>query len=283
MWFFRRIQTFFNSLSDAHQAVNTIVGVVVVAAGGWVVIDQFIKQLDISQQIAIGIVLLGLVVIFIIAFITWWRKHDVDNLPNYLSQLDEMLRGYVNNLDIGSLDAKDLSLCSIDLGELWHIDVNNLYRMLQQKDKIRIQKYSISASNQFSKMIDPKDRSNSTLKQLLASSGIMNYHGVGLDRIRETENYRVLFTKIKNLQRLVPSAETNIKVNEYWNWSDALYSVLLSYRLIMDKPEILDLLPAGEKASTKYIGRQIESSTATIISSVRESLDKARHRNIKES
>lgn len=278
---FKSVREFFNSLSDAQQAITTIVGVVVMATAGWATALHWLQSLDVFQKIFYSIAMMGLLFIFIIAFITWWRKHDVDNIPNYLCQLDEIVRDYVNNLKPETLNMDDLTLCTKDLGELWHINVNGMIEAFNQKDRIRISKFSSSASNQFTKMIDPKDRSNSALKNLLAASGIMDYHGVGLDVIKKTEKYQKLFAKVKRLQLIVPSAETSIKINEYLKWADGLYSILLGYRLIMDKPEVLDLLPAGERASTSYVGREIEGSTANIISAVRESLDKTKQRTAK--
>ncbi len=273
---FKPIREFFNALSDAQQAVITIVGVVAMIAAGWATVIAWFDDLSPASIFWYSIAVACLILIFIVASITWWRKHDIDNLPNYLCQLDAMVRDYVNNLAPDKANPDDWANCTRDLGELWHIDVRNLATAVQQQDKIRIKKMSFSTSSMFSNMTDPKERSSTTLKSLLTASGIMNFHCVGLDVVKKTDNYQRLFTKIKNLQRIAPSAEVNIKINEYFNWSDGLYSMLLGYRLIYDKPELLSLLPIGEKASVSYAGRQIEGSVATLISAVRESLDKAR-------
>jgi hypothetical protein len=273
---FRPIKEFFSSLSEAQQAVTTIVAVVVVVMSGWATALQWLNDLNTWSKVFYSIALCGLIFIFAIAFVTWWRKHDVDNIPGYLCQLDNMMRDYVNTLNTDTLPPEDMAATSVDLGELWHINVNEMESALKNKDKVRMRKLGYTASNQFAKLIDPKDRSNSTMKSLLTTSGIMNYHGVGLDRVTNTANYQKIFTKVKRLQQVVPNAETNIHINQYLNWSEGLYSVLLSYRCIMDKPEILALLPASERASTSYIARQIEGNTATLISAVRESLDKGK-------
>lgn len=279
---FSKIREYFNSLSDAQQAVNTIMGVVAVVAGGWVIIEQFIKQLDISQKIAIGVVIFCLLVIFIIAFITWWRKHDVGNIPEYLSQLDLMLQNYVRDFDISGVKDEDIAAVSIDLGGMLKIDVWRMNELIQHRNKDLLKYQMTKTNSNVNKYIDPNNRTNDSLRLLLMISGTMNYRGVGLDILKNTDNYKRIYQKVKSLQRIVPSARANIKINEYFNWSTGLYSLLLGYKFITNKPDVMELLPPEERATTTFMGPQIEGSTATLISAVREALDKPHHAEEKQ-
>jgi hypothetical protein len=274
---FRRIREYFTVLSDAQQAVNTILGVVAMVALGWAIIWKWISQLDWVQKLAIGIAAFCLLIIFIVAFITWWRKRDIEKIPQLLSQLDEIAQAYIRDFDTKTVNPQDIQAASLDFGEILKIDVWRFSTSLEHKDRMMIRKQAEDAQKKINAFIDPKNRNNDSLKLLLMMSGAMNTHSVGLDRVKMTYDYQKIYKKIKYLQRIVPSAETNIRINEYFNWSTGLYSLLLGYKYALDKPQLAELLPAEERATTTFITPQIEGNIATLISAVRESLEKHKY------
>jgi hypothetical protein len=270
---FKRMREYFSSLSEAQQAVNTIFGVVMAVAAGWAIFWKWIGPLDWVQKLSIGIAVFCLLVIFITAFITWWKKRNIEKISSMISQLDEIVRRYVGNFTPEITDEESYNLSS-DLGDLFHFNVTGITSAIKAKDKRRIAFQMEQFSKKIPTLIDPEKRTNESLKTLMLMAGLMNDHHVGLNEIKNTPNYQIIYDKIKALQQIVPNAETNIKINNYFNWSDGLYSLLLSIRFISDKPEMLELMPAEGKATKNFLQPLIEGNTATLISAVRESIEK---------
>lgn len=275
---FRRIREYFSVLSDAQEAVNTIMGVIAAVAVGWAIFWRWIGDLELMQIVAIGIAVICLLVIFVIAFITWWRKRNVDKIPTYLSQLDEIMKDYVNKFDVNQVDDKNAQAVSIDLGEILGIDVWRFSTLLEQHNRQMIKSQFVNMQKRISGSIDPKNKNADTIELLLTMAGAMDNHDLGLNNVRKKENYRKIYDMVKKLQKMAPSAEVNIRINEYFNWSTGLYSMILGYKHIFRKPQLIELLPAKGRSLTTYFSPQVEGNSATLISAVREALEKAKQR-----
>lgn len=271
---FKKIRNIFIDLSDSQQAVINIIGVITMIAIGAGTAFEWLRNLSVISKIWYSLAVLCLILIFIIAFVTWWRKHNIGKIPLFLANLDNELLSFVSSFDIKKVDEKDSTAVAIDIGEIIGIDVWRTSNALAHKDKRILAEQMKKGNQKILKNIDPNEKSHSSLQFLMTISGIMNQRGVGLDKLKETENYQSTYKKVKQLQKLVPSAEMNIRINEYFNWSTALYSLLLGYKFIENNKEMLELLPVKERASTHYIQPYIEQSTETLISAVRESFEK---------
>ena len=283
----RKIRDFFNSLSEAQQAVITILGVVMVISAGWATAIEFIKNLSIASIVWYSIAILALICIFIVAFLTWWKKRNVEKIPAYLCLLDELSLKYIREFDITKIPPEDALKIAMDLGEYLNVNIPRIEQAFKN-DKVdskskQMGDYELEKiKKNTERLIDPKNKTQDTLKLLLIISGIMDEHGVGLKKLKETPNYKTIFEKVRKLQSVLPSVETNIKIQEYFRWSTGYYSYLLGRKFVSDRPDILSKFTVADRVTNNIIVPQIEASTITLISAVRESLEKIKHEDDKK-
>jgi hypothetical protein len=209
-------------------------------------------------------------------------KHNVEKIPTYLWRLDILSIKYIKEFDITKVPPEDALKVAQDLGEYLNVNVPRIEQAFL-KDKVdsktkQMGDYELDKiKKNTERLIDPKNKTQDTQKLLLIISGIMDEHGVGLNKLRETPNYKTIYEKIKKLQSVLPSVDTNIKIEEYFRWSTGYYSYLLGRKFISDRPDVLSKLTVADRITNNIIVPQIEASTITLISAVRESLEKIKN------
>jgi hypothetical protein len=72
-----------------------------------------------------------------------------------------------------------------------------------------------------------------------------------------------------------------MKINEYWQWSEGLYSMLLTFKPSILMPGLQELLPSKVVAGSAMMQTIFEEQTSVLISAVRESIIKYKERNLK--
>ena len=247
-----------------------------VAAIG-ITIRHWLKSLDTLQLSLLLVVLLCLLLIGLTYFLDWRRKKNIDNLPELLSQLDQLTLDYIDDFVPHSKTPETLlndlaSLFGMDIGQLKHA-------MLTQNHKLAQQEF-IRLSNKYERFANLKKLPENLLT-LRLMGGLMNEYNVGLAHITDVEEYRNLSQRIKRLQKRLPTAAITAKVNEYSSASEGLYSLLLSTKPFANIGTLKELIPARERAHSLIMRSVIEGYTTTLISAVRESIEKYKNKGKK--
>lgn len=233
-----------------------------------IIIRQWLSSLDTLQIVFLVIGLLCICLIGFTYYFDWRRKKSVDNIPDLLSQIDQLTLDYIDNSDLHSDKPQELL---DDLGKLLNMDVSQLKRVALERNKEEAQYEFQRFTDRYSKYLNPsKTTKKDTVWNLLLIGSTLNEYGVGLANITDTEEYKKLYDRVKNLQRQVPTAEINMKINAYFNGSRGLYSTLLSTKPI--EGELRALIPIRIRASNGMLRNIIEGQTAILISEVRESV-----------
>lgn len=266
-----------NSLSDTLSTVATAVGAVVAMGTAWAVIWTWVKTWDWVQKGIAYFIAICLTFLVILALYTWWRKRQIYKIPTLLYKLDNIFRDYVNQYDPDKAAAKDMDKLAEDLGELMHIAIYPARDALKRGDwkaiQLQTQRYTKTIGS-----LDIKDNSTERLKLLMQISALMNEHNIGLSLVKDTPQYQKLFKEISMLERIQPSPYVSINIDNYFRWSDGLYSQLIGMKFITSKPDIFQLSPAEYRASAAYSKPVIEDYMDVLIAQVAESLQEKKRR-----
>jgi len=198
----------------------------------------------------------------------WKNKRDVDNIPDLLSQWDQLV---LNNIDTVNYHMNDPRIIE-DLANVLNMNVNPLKSAIQEKDKHRVELELNKISNRYNNQISNKNRGRDTLNNLLLASSILNDYNIGLANITNTEQCNRLNKRIRELQKRVPKANINAKINDYMRWSDGLYAALLCTKHLTSLNGLQELIPVRVRATNNLARGTIEEQTTLLISAVRESI-----------
>jgi len=270
----KQIRSFGETVDETTSAIRGLLWVLVMVAATGVAIRHWLKSLDTLQLSLLMVVLLCLLLIGLTYFLDWRRKRNIDNLPELLSQLDQLTLDYIDGLVPHSKTPEALvndlaNLLGMDIGQLKHA-------MLMQNHKLAQQEF-YRLSSRYEKLANLKKLPENLLT-LRLMGGLMNEYNVGLAHITDVEEYRNLFQRIKRLQKRLPTAAITAKVTEYFSASDGLYSLLLSTKPFTNLSTLKELIPARERAHSLIMRSVIEGYTATLISAVRESIEKCKNK-----
>jgi phosphoenolpyruvate synthase/pyruvate phosphate dikinase len=166
-----------------------------------------------------------------------------------------------------------------DLGELLGIDFEQFRRAVASGDKDRINFQFQRIWKEYTRLMgimSPTKQTGETLSSLVLIGGLLDSYNVGLKNIKVTTEYQKRYERIKSLQERTTLAETSIKINDYFFWSDGMYCLLLSIKPITSLYYLSNLLPAKAKATGVVLRPIIESHMTTLITAVRESIHKSK-------
>ncbi len=259
---------FMDTVDSTTRFFRGLLWMVTIIMAIGIIIRQWLSSLDTLQIVFLVIGLLCICLIGFTYYFDWRRKKSVDNIPDLLSQIDQLTLDYIDNSDLHSDKPQELL---DDLGKLLNMDVSQLKRVALERNKEEAQYEFQRFTDRYSKYLNPsKTTKKDTVWNLLLIGSTLNEYGVGLANITDTEEYKKLYDRVKNLQRQVPTAEINMKINAYFNGSRGLYSTLLSTKPI--EGELRALIPIRIRASNGMLRNIIEGQTAILISEVRESV-----------
>jgi hypothetical protein len=247
-----------------------LIGTIIVISWRWFL------TLVIWQRIGIIVAVSCLGIIALTFVVDWLRKKNIEQIPDLLAKIDQLTLDYIDKY----VPNDDSEETSIGLAKLTGIETGQFRAAVALKNKNKIDDEADRIFKQYEKSNRFKKVSEN-LQNLLYISAYLNANKVGLKQVTDTREYRRLYKRIKNLQRMVPSSETNMKINEYWQWSEGLYSMLLTFKPSILMPGLQELLPSKVVAGSAMMQTIFEEQTSVLISAVRESIIKYKERNLK--
>jgi len=160
------------------------------------------------------------------------------------------------------------------------LNVRQLRIAVDQNDEKQIEQEYEKVLKQYDKFLNPKKKGEDVQQDLLLVSAYLNARNIGLKQITDTQRYHRLRNRVKALQKMVPSAAINMKINDYWRWTEGLYCILLTTKPVVLAPTIGKKIPPKMIASAGTVRPRIEEATALLISAVHESIEtyKERHK-----
>jgi hypothetical protein len=225
----------------------------------------------ISFYVGIGIIAL----IGITFLMDWNTRRNIYRIPDLLALIDQLTLDLIEDYKLPN-ETEDIT---DDLAKVIGLgDINQLKTAVKDKRKRGVELELTSITNHYSSLVNSK-KPQDVLQNLLLSSSFLNSHNIGLERVTDTPRYHRLYHKIKTLQRRVPSANINMKINEYWRWSEGLYSLILSAKPIMNISGLKELMPPKYLATSTMMQPQILDFTTVLISGVRESIESYKERD----
>jgi hypothetical protein len=253
-----------------------MVGVVAVII---VVIRRWFESLDTIQTSALWVALVCLGIILLTYYWDWQRKRGVDKLPELLAQLDKLTLDYISNYTMVNPPEALLN----DMASLMKMDIGDLKAAAYSGNKKRAEQAFIAFADKYGRYSNPKKFQDNIMTLRLAG-GLMNEYNVGLVSITNTPEYQRIYQRIRNLRRRLPSAIISAKINEYFNQSVGLYSMLLSVKPFESLGTLRDTIPAQTRAHYEVMLPSIEGHMDTLISAVRESINdyKQKDKSFKE-
>ncbi len=220
----------------------------------------------------------GIGIIFLIGFtflLDWNTRRNIYRIPDLLALIDQLALDLIDDYEFPA-ETEDIT---DDLAKVIGIgDIGQLKAAVRDKKKKQVEAELARITNHYNNLVNSK-KPQETSQNLLLISGFLNSHGVGLERVTSDTRYQRLYKTIKTLQKRVPSASINMKVNEYWRWSEGLYSVILSAKPFMSLPGLKELMPPKYLATSNILRPQIQDFTTILISTVRENIEAFKEQN----
>jgi hypothetical protein len=164
-----------------------------------------------------------------------------------------------------------------DYGVLLGMDFHRFTTAVISQDKNIVDEEFDRINKVYSRKLNPQKKLSESLADLRDMGGLLNSYNCGLESITETLPYQKLKSKIKSLQRKSPSMKISTKVNDYFYWSEGLYSILLSIKPLTEFPK--SKMPTKVSAKKSQIRPIIEGQINNLISGVRESIIEYKDRN----
>jgi len=271
-----RWRSFRDTIDETTSTIRLAVWVVIVLAGVYVAFGKWWSSLSMGQQIAFWVVIGGLAIVVLTYLMDWRRKRGIDRIPDLLAVIDQLTMEYIDEFSPEEIseDASD------SLARILGINISRLRVAVENGDEKQIDEEYQKVWKQYDRFLSPKNRIQDALQDLLYMSAFLDTQNMGLKRVTNTQKYHRLRNRVKSLQKMVPSANINLKVNEYWRWSEGLYCIALTTKPIMLVPNLKKKMPPKLIASAATVRPTIEQATSILISQVRESIINYKERNI---
>jgi hypothetical protein len=267
---FERISVALDTIKDAIEKTGWVV--IMVGAVG-VFLRQWFHGIDTVQLILILVAVFGFLMVCVAYYLKWQRSRSVENIPELLSQIDQIALDFIDDYIPESEKPEELI---DDLTSVLRLDSYQLKLAMKSKNKKRIEQELDRIVVQYERLLNPNKKTQETLTNLLLVASTLDDYHAGIGNIENSPKYQKLYSRIKTLQKRAPTVEISIKINDYFNWSRGLYCVILSIKPLTSQHEVNELVPARAKATAKMFRPLVESNTATLISAVRESIYKSK-------
>lgn len=244
----------------------------------WGIIWSWIKNLEKVQIILFGIAAVFFLIVIIRLIMAWWYRRNIERIPDLIEKLDVMVSSYIDDFKF-NLTEQEWKSINRDYSNVLGIDLTKLEsELLKENNKEGIQRAYDSVIRAYEKKLDPENKTTESLTYLGDMGSILDKYNVGLNNLKETEQYQKLDKKIKSLQRKAPSANISAKVNAYYRLSERCYILLLGVKPLLEQPTLSDRIPAKIYAKKSQIRPLIDGQIANLIAAVRESILKYKER-----
>ncbi|MDD5701608.1 MAG: hypothetical protein PHU23_06100 [Dehalococcoidales bacterium] len=246
----------------------------------WGIIWTWIKDLEQVQIILFGIAAAFFLIVIVRLIIAWWQRRNIERIPDLIEKLDVMVSSYIDDFSF-DLTEQEWKGINRDYSNVLGIDLTNLEaEILKEHNKDGIGRAYDSVIRAYERKVDPENKTTESLTYLGDMGSILDKYNVGLNNLKETEQYQKLDKKIKSLQRKAPSAYISAKVNAYYTLSERLYILVLGAKPLLEQPNLSDRIPAKIYAKKSQIRPLIDGQIANLIAAVRESILKYKERNM---
>lgn len=274
MGLWRFIQSLKETAEETTSTIRWLLGVFLILAVIGVAFGKWISGLN-TLQIASFYIGIGIIVLIGITFLVDWNtRRNIYRIPDLLALIDELTLDLIDEYEF----PKENEDVTDDLAKVIGTgDINQLKSAVREKRKSAVESELTRMNNHYNSLVNSK-KPQEALQNLLLTSGFLNSHDIGLKRVTNTPRYNRLYKTIKTLQKRVPSANINMKINEYWKWSEGLYSLILTTKPLMNIPGLKELMPPKYLASSSMMRPQIQDFTTVLISGVRESIESYKER-----
>jgi hypothetical protein len=269
-----KLRSLRDTVDDTTSTIRSILWMLGVVAVIIIFIRQWLKSLDAIQTVALWVTLSCLGLIIVTYYLDWQKKRNVDKIPELLAQLDTLTLDYIENYRAVPTPETLLN----DLAKIFNVDIGELKAAAFSGNKKRAETEFERFTNNFSKYANAK-KFQENIMTLRLAGGLMNEYHVGLASITNTQEYQHIYQRVRILRRRAPSAAISAKINEYFNESEGLYSLLLSVQPFASLGSLKEMIPARIRAQQDVTLPIIEGHLDTLISSVRESIDDYKHKN----
>lgn len=271
-----RLRSFRDTIDETTSTIRLAVWVIIVLAGVYAAFGKWWSSLNMGQQIAFWVVIGGLAIVVLTYVMDWRRKRGIDSIPDLLAVIDQLTMQYIDEFSPEEV-TEDVS---DSLARIIGINISRFREAVESGDEKKIDEEYQKVVRQYERFLNPQNRMQDALQDLLHMSAFLNINNVGLERITNTKKYHRLHNRVKSLQKMVPSADINLKVNDYWRWAEGLYCIALITKPVMLLPNLKKRMPPKLIASAATVYPTIEQSTSILISKVRESIMDYKERNI---
>jgi len=275
----RKFLQLIDFITDVSGRVAAIAGMAAMIATVWGIAWTWAKQIDTVQKILFSFATLCFFVVFLYLFGRWWRKHNLERLPDLIDKLDNITMHYIDNSEY-TLSVNDWQAMLGEYGTLIGMDFHRLITATtEHKDSVtdeelgRLQKF-------YDRKMNP-NKLAAGINELRDIGELLNEYNIGLKALKETRKYKQLIADIKDLQRQLPNVAISAKVNEYLYQSEGFYNLLLSTKPLLEmrldtKSQMLTRVGV-KKGQVRPI---VEGQIANLITSIRESIIAYKERNI---
>lgn len=270
-------RAFRETVDETTSNIRWCLGVVAMIGTITVIIGRWLSTLNTIQIVALYVVLGCLVIIGITYFVDWRRKKSVENIPELLAKIDQLTLQYIEAFDPPSKPEQ----VSDNLAKMLGLNTTQLKAAMRRQDQEGIELEYEKVMRQYQhKFANPSNKAPETIQNLLYMSAFLNDNEMGLKQVTATAEYQRLQDRVRMLQRMVPSPNINMKINDYWRWSEGLYCVVLTTRPFLFLPGIdKSRIPPKVRAANALMRPTVEQQTALLISTVRESIEQYKERN----
>jgi hypothetical protein len=272
----KKWRDFRDTLDETTSAIRWFLGVFAVLAALGVGLHKWLSSLNTIGLVSFY-VLVGCLILIGFTFIwDWRRKRRIESVPDLLGRIDQLTLDYIDEF-VPAVVPQDISN---ELAELLDLDVHRLSQAVDKGDAIQVGEEYQKLLKQYERLLSPHRRTQDILQNLLLASALLNDNGVGLQQVTDKQRYHRLHNRAKALQKMLPRAAINMKVNEFWRWSEALYCVILTTKPIVLMPALAKkMVPPKARAASVIMRPAVEQITSALISGVRESIETYKERN----
>jgi hypothetical protein len=276
-----------DATDDATATLRWFLGVVVVLGGIGLALGKWLGTLNTIQVWSFWIGVVGVVLFLATLIVDYINRRAIERIPDLMERMNKLVLDYIDGYS-SQLDREQWFKLLNDYGVLLNVDFHRLKSALLNENqtyddatrgKIVDEEFE-RISKAYDRKLRPGKKLTDTLTDLRDMGGILNTYNAGLSRCTETPQYRRLNNRIRALQRRLPSAVVSAKVNDFYFQSEGFYYMLLGVMPLGGHPSIPGTkMPVKAAARIRQIRPIVDGQLATLIASVRESINAYRDRN----
>jgi hypothetical protein len=239
----------------------------------------WVQDWDIVQRSLFGLAGFCFLVILLIIIRTWWRNREIEQLPNMIERLDSYAMTWIDDSK-RSISVDDWQSLMRDYGTILGFDFRPFTAAMLGQDQKRMDEQLEKVLKAYNKKFIPEqtDKLTPSIITLRDMAGVLDKYDMGLKALKDTSQYQLLHSRIRVLQRQLPSALISARINEFFIHSDGYYCLLIATQGLLNPPTDLKM-PTKILARREQIRPLIEGQIATLITAIREGIIAYKDRN----